>query len=190
MMSNEVPDMTSVAAPDQETHSIETAGLRGRMSRHRVVAGVASGFLLWTSFPPVEWSWLAWIALAPLFWLATLRGARFKTYLAAWAGGLVFWLLAARVGADERRQRLARLVPDGSGVFPVVARLPRPDPLGRVSPPGPADPGRAHHLGRPGVHPGLFLERLSLVLPGSQPVPPPLPDPDRGFHRLAGDQPA
>jgi apolipoprotein N-acyltransferase len=90
----EVPDMTAVAAPDQETHSIETAGLRGRMSRHRIVAGMASGFLLWTSFPPVEWSWLAWIALAPLFWLATLRGHRFKTYLAAWAGGLVFWLLA------------------------------------------------------------------------------------------------
>ena len=29
-----------------------------------------------------------------LFWLATLRGSRVKTYLAAWAGGLVFWLLA------------------------------------------------------------------------------------------------
>ena len=87
-------DMTSVAAPDQETHSIEVAGLGDRVSRHRMVAGMASGFLLWTSFPPVEWSWLAWIALVPLFWLATLRGPRAKTYLAAWAGGLVFWLLA------------------------------------------------------------------------------------------------
>jgi apolipoprotein N-acyltransferase len=86
--------MTSVAAPDQETHSIETAGLGDRVSRHRMVAGMASGFLLWTSFPPVEWSWLAWIALVPLFWLATLRGPRAKTYLAAWAGGLTFWMLA------------------------------------------------------------------------------------------------
>jgi apolipoprotein N-acyltransferase len=86
--------MTSVAAPDQETHSIETAGLGDRVSRHRTVAGMASGFLLWTSFPPAEWSWLAWVALVPLFWLATLPGPRAKTYLAAWAGGLVFWLLA------------------------------------------------------------------------------------------------
>ncbi len=86
--------MTSVAAPDQETHSIETVGLGARVSRHRMVAAIASGFLLWTSFPPVEWSWLAWIALVPLFWLATLPGPSSKTYLAAWAGGLVFWLLA------------------------------------------------------------------------------------------------
>jgi apolipoprotein N-acyltransferase len=86
--------MTSVAAPDQETHSIETASLADRVSRHRMVAGMASGFLLWTSFPPVEWSWLAWIALVPLFWLATLPGPRQKTYLAAWAGGLAFWMLA------------------------------------------------------------------------------------------------
>ncbi len=86
--------MISVAAPDQETHSIETAGLGDRVSRHRMVAGMAAGFLLWTSFPPVEWSWLAWIALVPLFWLATLPGPPKKTYLAAWAGGLAFWMLA------------------------------------------------------------------------------------------------
>jgi apolipoprotein N-acyltransferase len=86
--------MTSVAGPEQGPHSIETAGLGDRVSRHRMVAGMASGFLLWTSFPPVEWSWLAWIALVPLFWLATLRGPRKKTYVAAWAGGLTFWMLA------------------------------------------------------------------------------------------------
>ena len=38
--------------------------------------------------------------------------------------------------------------------------------------------------------PGLLLERISLVLPGPQPVSPPLLDPDRRFHRLAGYQPA
>src|ERR1700678_2128052 len=86
--------MISPATLELENHWVETAILRDRMSRHRVVAGMASGFLLWTSFPPVEWSWIAWIALAPLFWLATLRGSLLKTYMAAWAGGLVFWLLA------------------------------------------------------------------------------------------------
>jgi apolipoprotein N-acyltransferase len=86
--------MTSVAAPDHETHPADTLSLGDRVSRHRVVAGIASGFLLWTSFPPAEWSWLAWVALVPLFRLTTLPGARTKTYFAAWAGGLVFWLLA------------------------------------------------------------------------------------------------
>src|SRR5262249_1179933 len=42
----------------------------------------------------LEWGRLAWIALAPLFWLVTVKGATAKTYLAAWAGGLVFWILA------------------------------------------------------------------------------------------------
>jgi apolipoprotein N-acyltransferase len=86
--------MISPAAVEQETYLVETAILRDHLSRHRVIAGMASGLLLWTSFPPVEWSWIAWVALAPLFWLATLRGSPLKTYLAAWAGGLVFWLLA------------------------------------------------------------------------------------------------
>jgi apolipoprotein N-acyltransferase len=86
--------MTSVAAPDWEIDSDGLADPTARWSRHSLPAGLASGLLLWTSFPPVEWSWLAWVALAPLFWLVTLRAAPLKTYLAAWAGGLVFWILA------------------------------------------------------------------------------------------------
>jgi apolipoprotein N-acyltransferase len=62
--------------------------------RHRLAAGVVSGLVLWTTFPPLEWGSLAWVALTPLFWLATVRGAPVRTYLAAWAGGLVFWILA------------------------------------------------------------------------------------------------
>jgi len=86
--------MTSVAAPDQDATSAQTTGVRGRFQRHPLLAGLAAGLLLWTSFPPVEWSWLAWIALVPLFWLATLRPTGFQAYLAAWLGGFVFWLLA------------------------------------------------------------------------------------------------
>jgi len=86
--------MTSVATPDQDTQTTVTTDLLGRSSRHPVVAGLASGLLLWTSFPPAEWSWLAWISLAPLFWLVTLRDDRLRSYLGAWAGGLIFWLLA------------------------------------------------------------------------------------------------
>jgi apolipoprotein N-acyltransferase len=86
--------MTSVATPDRETHSVETAEPGSRWLRHRLAAGVASGLLLWTAFPPMEWAPLAWVALAPLFWLATVKGSPLKTYVSAWAGGLVFWILA------------------------------------------------------------------------------------------------
>lgn len=85
--------MTAVAVPERGT---EAAGAAPGIYwlRHRLAAGVASGLVLWTTFPPLEWGVLAWIALAPLFWLATVRGAPVRTYLAAWAGGLIFWILA------------------------------------------------------------------------------------------------
>jgi apolipoprotein N-acyltransferase len=65
-----------------------------RLSRHPVVGGVTAGLVLWSAFPPVEWSWLAWLALVPLFWLVIQKGPRLRLYLAAWAGGLVFWMLS------------------------------------------------------------------------------------------------
>jgi apolipoprotein N-acyltransferase len=83
-----------LAVPESEIQVTAPADPHPRWARHHLAAGVASGLLLWTAFPPVEWSWLAWVALAPLFWLVTVRGAPFKTYLAAWVGGLVFWILA------------------------------------------------------------------------------------------------
>ncbi len=58
------------------------------------IAALASGLLLWTAFPPVAWSWLAWVALVPLFRLATLRTRAWRLYLSAWLSGLVFWVLA------------------------------------------------------------------------------------------------
>ena len=82
--------MTSVAVPEQDARPAQAEPRIGWL-RHRLAAGVASGLLLWTTFPPLEWGLFAWIALAPLFWLATVRGASARTYLAAWAGGLVAW---------------------------------------------------------------------------------------------------
>jgi apolipoprotein N-acyltransferase len=86
--------MKLAPAPEQELLSTRIAAARHRIARHPAVAGVVSGLLLWTSFPPLEWNALAWVALAPLFWVVTLREARFKAYVAAWLGGLCFWLLA------------------------------------------------------------------------------------------------
>ncbi len=86
--------MRLAPAPEQQVPSTRIATARQRIARHPAVAGVVSGLLLWTSFPPLEWNAIAWVALVPLFWIVTLREARLKAYVAAWLGGLTFWLLA------------------------------------------------------------------------------------------------
>jgi apolipoprotein N-acyltransferase len=86
--------MRLAPAPEQELLSTRIAAARHRIARRPAVAGIVSGLLLWTSFPPLEWNALAWVALAPLFWVVTLREAGLKAYLAGWLGGLTFWLLA------------------------------------------------------------------------------------------------
>jgi apolipoprotein N-acyltransferase len=86
--------MTSLADPDLDVHADVATERSARWSRHQLVAGIASGVLLWTAFPPVNWSWLVWVALAPLFWMATLPRATVKTYISAWLAGLIFWVLA------------------------------------------------------------------------------------------------
>ena len=55
--------MTSSQAMEAETRTGPLDGLTERLSPHPVVAGLSSGILLWSAFPPVEWSWLAWICL-------------------------------------------------------------------------------------------------------------------------------
>ncbi|MGC8639369.1 MAG: apolipoprotein N-acyltransferase [Isosphaeraceae bacterium] len=70
--------------------------LRDRLARHPVVAGLTAGLVLWSAFPPVEWSWLAWMALVPLFWLVIQPGPRLWLYLGAWIGGLTFWGLSVQ----------------------------------------------------------------------------------------------
>ncbi len=54
---------------------------------------IIAGFLLYAAFPPLGLAWTSWFALVPLMRLieqpALNRSAR---YLAAWLGGLVFWV--------------------------------------------------------------------------------------------------
>lgn len=59
-----------------------------------IVLAMASAVLLWAAFPPAEWSGLAWFALVPFLTLVRSRRSPRTLYLAAWAGGMVFWLLA------------------------------------------------------------------------------------------------
>jgi apolipoprotein N-acyltransferase len=51
-----------------------------------------SAVLLWASFTPLDWSPLAWIALAPLSLLVRLERAPRLTWLVTYVGGLLFWL--------------------------------------------------------------------------------------------------
>jgi len=83
--------MSAPSAVNETTHEGGRISLTERASRHPVMAGAVSGLALWASFPPLEWSWLAWVALVPLFHLAIESGPRLRLYLGAWAGGLVFW---------------------------------------------------------------------------------------------------
>jgi len=84
----------AIAAADPTMTTADPARPSSSASPHPVVLAVASGCLLWLSFPPAEWSWAAWFALVPLFLLIPSRRPRGAIYLGAWLGGFAFWLLA------------------------------------------------------------------------------------------------
>ena len=56
-----------------------------------ILSGV-SAVLLFASFTPLDWSPLAWLAIAPLCVLIQLERAPKRLWLTTWAGGLLFWL--------------------------------------------------------------------------------------------------
>ena len=159
--------MTSpqVLEPDSRTRD-RSRGLTDRLSRHPVAAGLTSGLLLWSAFPPVEWSWLGWLALVPLFWLAIQTGPRLRLYLGAWAGGLRLLAALRPVGAADRSDGLAGLAGHGHRLLVLVADLPGAHAAGGLPARHPPDDGGSDPLGGHGVHPGSLPERLSLVLPG------------------------
>jgi apolipoprotein N-acyltransferase len=66
----------------------------GTRVRHPFALAISSALLLWSTFPPANWSWLGWVALVPLFLLIPSRAKPLWLYLAAWAGGFVFWVIA------------------------------------------------------------------------------------------------
>lgn len=56
---------------------------------------VASGLLLFAAFPPLEWTWAAFVALAPLFVLARRAPAR-RALRLGYLSAFLFWLLSIR----------------------------------------------------------------------------------------------
>lgn len=69
-------------------HSVSRTVLRSRW-----VKAVASGVCLAAAFPPLEWSWMAWIAWIPLF--GALRESRGRDAIRnGFLAGAVFWSLS------------------------------------------------------------------------------------------------
>ncbi len=65
-----------------------------RPGTNPVVPAVASAVLFWFAFPPADYGFLAWFALAPFFALIRSERRPRLLYGAAWLGGLAFWGLA------------------------------------------------------------------------------------------------
>src|SRR4051812_5103434 len=86
---------TRVALKDSLQESVETEPAkvaRPRYPRSTVFAPAAlSGLLLWAGHFPLNWSWLAWVALVPLCVLVRSPARPRRVYLAAWLCGLVFF---------------------------------------------------------------------------------------------------
>ena len=70
------------------------AGMSVKLADRPLLMTMAGGLLLWMSFPPVDWNWLAWIA--PIPWLL-LIGRQQRTirreYVWIWCGAVLFWLV-------------------------------------------------------------------------------------------------
>ena len=65
----------------------------GRWYQSGWVLSLTSGLLLWAAFPPLGFTWLAWIA--PVGWLQLIRADRLpgsRPYRAIWIGGAAHWL--------------------------------------------------------------------------------------------------
>lgn len=80
--ASRAPAASAAASPRGERFFGRTLGL-----------GVLGGLLLWAALPPLEWSWLAW--LAPVPWLLLVREPTLpgrKPYLALWIASSVHWL--------------------------------------------------------------------------------------------------
>ncbi len=95
------PSVADSRPIDRSAHEI-IASARSRQIRQparasmRPALGLSllSALLMWASFAPVNWSPLAWLAPIPLFLLIRLRTPTQRMYLAAYFGGIAFYLPA------------------------------------------------------------------------------------------------
>ena len=105
---------------------------RGAAGPHPLLPALGSALLLWTTFPPADWSWFAWVAVAPLFLLVRSKRRERSVYFGAWAGGPSMPGLGSTGSAPRRWTRtVAR-----NGTAPTAARSTTTRNVARAS--GPA----------------------------------------------------
>ncbi len=86
--------MSTPAVAQAGPSSRDAESVMTRNDTPPLFAALTSAVGLWCAFPPANWGWLAWVALAPLLLLIQSPRSRLSIYLSAWAGGFLFWLLS------------------------------------------------------------------------------------------------
>ena len=86
------------ATPDRSAQRLIVQALIDRArsapvrSRAAWILCPITAVLLWGSFTPLDWGWLAWFALVPLLCLVRSPRPMQGNLLGAWFGGAVFWV--------------------------------------------------------------------------------------------------
>ncbi len=73
--------------------STAVSGANATRFAYSTLCTLSGGLLLWAAFPPVGWSWCAWVAPVP--WLLLARNRQpiaGRSYWGIWIGSVVFWL--------------------------------------------------------------------------------------------------
>ncbi len=87
----------SMTANDRPEHRLVIQALIDRArsaplpSKAPWLLGPLSAVFLYAAFTPLDWGWLAWLALVPMLCLARFQRPLAGTVLASWLAGAIFW---------------------------------------------------------------------------------------------------
>lgn len=91
-MQTGTPRFTVKAHAGGQVSTVAAAAPSSTLPSYQLMAlALMSAFLLWLCYFPVDWGWLAWLALVPLLVLVRTRARARWVYLAAWMNGLAFY---------------------------------------------------------------------------------------------------
>jgi apolipoprotein N-acyltransferase len=118
--------MLETPATEGTDRPLAAAGPSAALRTRVFLLGPLTGLLLWLCYFPVGWGWLGWVALVPLLGLVRAQAPRWRIYLSAWAGGLLFFWVAIqwmRVADDRMYYTWGALATYCSLYFPLTIWL-------------------------------------------------------------------